>query len=191
VVLRHGRRAGRSRSPRGAAVCLQRLVGRRRQWREQEERRASFAFCAGARERITRPTGDAKSAILQPMNVWPLVLVVVGLAGAVVTIRWSRHVWLHRKELPARVQPIAVVVAGTTLLGPLTALLGVAKTFGAVGGESVDPQRQVLSTLLAWAIRPPNATSFSCESPSEARVSSAANPSWAAPSPLLEPPTSP
>jgi hypothetical protein len=76
------------------------------------------------------------------MNVWPLVLVVVGLAGAVVTVRWSRLVWVRRNELPARVQSLAPVVAGSGLLGPLVAILGVIKTFGAVGGESVDPSQK-------------------------------------------------
>jgi hypothetical protein len=76
------------------------------------------------------------------MNVWPLVLVVVGLAGAVVTVRWSRLVWVRRNELPARVQSLALVVAGSGLLGPLVAILGVIKTFGAVGGESVDPSQK-------------------------------------------------
>jgi hypothetical protein len=76
------------------------------------------------------------------MNVWPLVLVVVGLVGAVVTIRWSRLAWVCRKDLPARVQPVVPVVASCGVLGPLVAILGVVKTFGAIGGGSVDPSQK-------------------------------------------------
>ena len=76
------------------------------------------------------------------MNIWPLVLVVVGLAAVVVTLRWSRLVWVRRKELPAKVQSLARVVAGTGLLGPLITILGAIKTVGAVGGESVDPSQK-------------------------------------------------
>jgi biopolymer transport protein ExbB len=36
-------------------------------------------------------------------------------------------------------QPLALVVAGTSPLGPLITILGAIKTFGAVGGESLDP----------------------------------------------------
>jgi hypothetical protein len=76
------------------------------------------------------------------MKVWPLVLVVVGLAAVVVTVRWSRLVWLRRKELPVRVQSLAMLVAGTGPLGSLVAILGAIKTVGAVGGESVDPSQK-------------------------------------------------
>lgn len=76
------------------------------------------------------------------MNVWPLVLVVVGLAAVVVTVRWSRLVWVRRKELPAKVQSLAMVVAGTGPLGSLVTILGAIKTVGAVGGESVDPSQK-------------------------------------------------
>jgi hypothetical protein len=76
------------------------------------------------------------------MNVWPLVLVVVGLAAVVVTVRWSRLVWVRRKELPAKVQPLAMVVAATGPLGSLVTILGAIKTVGAVGGESVDPSQK-------------------------------------------------
>lgn len=87
------------------------------------------------------------SAILRLMHLWPLASVVVGLAGTVATVRWSRIVWRCRRQLPLKLQPLAVVATGTASLAPLIAGLGVIKILGAVGGVSIDPSQQ--ATIVA------------------------------------------
>jgi integral membrane sensor domain MASE1 len=71
-----------------------------------------------------------------------LLSLMVGLVCVVVTARWTRRLWAGRKDLPQRLQAIAALVAASAVIGPLATAVGLINTFGAVGGESMDPSQK-------------------------------------------------
>jgi hypothetical protein len=99
------------------------------------------------------------------------------IAGAVVTVWLLQQLWRRRTELTPGRKRLAAVAAGSAIVGAIATLLGLVKTFGAVGGESVDPSQRarifaedtsettaylvlglavwVPSVLGAWLLRPP------------------------------------
>jgi biopolymer transport protein ExbB/TolQ len=70
------------------------------------------------------------------------VWLLLALVGAVAMSLWSRRLWKRRKELSPRATMMTVIVAASAMVGTLGTLVGLAKAFGAVGGESVDPSQK-------------------------------------------------
>jgi len=66
---------------------------------------------------------------------------VAGFVGAALTARWLRRLW-KRGGSSLRTRVVAVVLAGSTIVGLLGTTVGLVKAFGAVGGESIDPSQK-------------------------------------------------
>ena len=66
------------------------------------------------------------------------------LVGTVVTVWLVRRLWKGRTEATSTRKRIAALVAGAAMVGAFATLLGLVKTFGAVGGESGDPSQRAV-----------------------------------------------
>ena len=86
-------------------------------------------------------------------------MILLALVGAVATAVWSRRLLKRRKDLPLRTRVIDTLVAASAIVGAFGTVIGLVKTFGAVGGVSVDPSQKarLLSEGISEAV---NATAF-------------------------------
>jgi len=66
----------------------------------------------------------------------------LAILGIVATALWARRLWLKRGETPRWAGAVAAVIAAAVMFGAIETALGLVKAFGAVGGESVDPELQ-------------------------------------------------
>ena len=73
-----------------------------------------------------------------------VIVIWVGLSFGVVFVltSWLRRLWQRRSELQQKTWVLAAVLAGIGLVGAWGTLLGLAKAFAAVGGESIDPSQK-------------------------------------------------
>jgi hypothetical protein len=68
-----------------------------------------------------------------------LVWLLLGVGAAFAVAWWARRLWARREELSLGAKAVAVFVAATLLAAALGTVVGLAKAFSAVDGETVDP----------------------------------------------------
>lgn len=71
-----------------------------------------------------------------------LAWVFFGAVSAIATMRLVRRVWKTRERASFATKLVVVVVVAAATFGALGTLIGMAKAFGAVGGESRDPSQK-------------------------------------------------
>ena len=72
-----------------------------------------------------------------------LVWLLLVLVASALTVRLLYVVWRSRKSGSIATKLLAAVVAATAIFGGGGTLIGLLKSFAAVGGENVDPSQKV------------------------------------------------
>jgi hypothetical protein len=68
-----------------------------------------------------------------------LVWLILWVSAAVAGTCWARRLWTRRKELSLGTRVAAALLAGTTLTAAVGTVVGLAKAFSAVDGETLNP----------------------------------------------------